>query len=86
MKKRNHKIRSLVLLLLVCVAISGIAFGVLFGCGVIGYKDGFYFSTELFKELKNTWYIYPVFIIIQIIVTILLCFMPGTNALMILKL
>lgn len=80
---KRRKIRNLILFLLVCIAISGVIFGIFFCCGVIGYKDGFYFNTELFKDLKNTWYIYPVFIIIQIVVTILLCFIPGTSALMI---
>lgn len=71
------------LLIVVCITISTIALGILWGTGVIYFDSGLQFNVELFSLLKNTWYIYPVFILIQIVITTILCFVPGTSALMI---
>lgn len=79
----KKQIKNIIILLLACIAISAIFLGVLWGTGVIYFDSGFHFSIELFDSLKNTWYIYPIFILIQIVFTTLLSFVPGTSALMI---
>ena len=81
MKKR--KIRNLVIFFAVCIAMSTIVLGLLMGTHVFYYDNGFHFSMELFNDLRNTFWIYPVFILIQVAITILLCFVPGTSATMI---
>lgn len=81
MKKR--KIRNLIIFFAVCVAMSMIVLGLLMGTHVFYYDNGFHFSMELFNDLRNTFWIYPVFILIQVVITILLCFVPGTSATMI---
>ena len=76
-------VKNLILLLIVCIAVSAIALGILWGTHIIYYENGLHFSVELFDSLKNTWYIYPIFILVQIVITTILCFVPGTSALMI---
>lgn len=79
----KRQIKNIIILLAICVGISAVAMAILWGTGVIYYDSGFHFSVELFDSFRNTWYIYPIFLIIQIVVTTVLCFVPGTSALMI---
>lgn len=81
MKKRQ--VRNIIVFFAVCILISLAVLGILLGTGVFYYDKGFHFSTELFNDLRNTFWIYPVFILIQIVITVFLCFVPGTSATMI---
>lgn len=81
MKKRQ--IRNLILFFIVCILISCIVFTILLATKVFYFDNGIHFSTELFNDLKNTFWVYPVFILIQVLITISLCFVPATSATMI---
>lgn len=81
--KHRRQIRNLVLFFLVILLISLALFGILWLTGVIYFDDGMHFSTELFKDVKGSFWAYPTFIAIQIVITILGCFIPGTSAAMI---
>ena len=81
MKKRH--IRNIILFAIVCVLVSVIVLAILMGTGVFYYDGGFHFSQEIFASVKNSFWIYPVFIGLQTLLTTLLCFVPGTSAAMI---
>ena len=82
MVKKRH-IRNIVLFAVVCILVSAVVLAILMGTGVFYYDNGFHFSSEIFTDLKNSFWIYPTFIAIQTVLTTLLCFVPGTSAAMI---
>lgn len=79
----KRKIRNIILFFAVCILISCIVFAILLATKVFYFDNGIHFSVELFNSLKNTFWVYPVFILIQILITISLCFVPATSATMI---
>lgn len=65
-------------MLLVVVAISLITLIVLFSTGLLEYgEDGFVFDAHMFDAFKGKWYSLPVFVIIQTLLTMFLCAIPG---------
>ena len=81
--KRKRQVRNLSILAITLIAISGIVFLILWATHVFYYDNGFHFSTELFSNLRGSFFIIPIFIAIQATITTLLCFVPGTSAVMI---
>lgn len=69
--------KKLLILIAIVVGVSLAAFGILFGTGVLQIKDGIIFNAELFDSLRGTPWVYIVFLLIQIVVTVLLAFAPG---------
>lgn len=80
---KRRSIRNVVLLFAVMSLISAFVFLVLWLSGCIYFKDGFHFSLDLFDRFRDRWYSKLIFIAIQILITVLLCFVPGTSAMMI---
>lgn len=65
-------------MLVILLAISLITMMVLFMTGLLGYgDDGFYFDAHMFDSFKDKWYSLPIFIIVQTVLTMLLCAIPG---------
>ena len=81
--EKGRKIRNIVIFAVTIIAISLAVLGVLWGTGVFYFDDGFHFNMELFDGIKGEWYFFLVYWAIQIILTTLLCFVPGTSAVMI---
>lgn len=81
--ERKRKIRNIVLFFAVCIGISALVFLILWLCGVFYFDNGIAFNAELFSSLKDSFWIYPTFIAIQVVITVLLCFVPATSATMI---
>ncbi len=81
--KRKRQVRNLSILAITLIAISAIVFLILWATHVFYYDNGFRFSTELFSNLRGSFFIIPIFIAIQATITTLLCFVPGTSAVMI---
>ena len=51
---------------------------VLFATGLLEYgPDGFHFDAHMFDAFKGKWYSLPIFILIQTVLTMLLCAIPG---------
>lgn len=67
------------LVLALLVGISTVSMLILMAFGVVYFDDGIALNTELFASFKNSWYGTAILILLQIIVTILLCFIPGTS-------
>jgi len=81
-KHKSALIKTLVLLLIL-VAISFLIFGIMFWTGIVYYDEGFTFDTALFAHLTTEWWFYLVFLLIQVVLTILLCFAPAGSMLFI---
>lgn len=67
------------LTLLIFVAISVVAMLILWACGVIYFDDGMQFNIHIFDSFKSSWLGAVVFIVLQVLCTTVLCFLPGTT-------
>lgn len=67
------------LTLLIFIGISVIAMLILWACGVIYIDDGMQINIHIFDSLKNSWLGAALFIVLQVICTTVLCFLPGTT-------
>lgn len=59
------------------VAVSVATLLVLALCGVISFEDGITFNAELFLAFKSSWYGWMAFTLLQTILSMLLCVVPG---------
>lgn len=78
-KKNKVKIIEILIMIAILVIISVASMLILRAFGVIYYDDGMKINTELFNSFKNSWYGSIIIILIQVIVTNLLCFIPGAS-------
>ena len=79
-KENKDIILKLLALLLIVAVISGITLAVLFATDVLHYDDGFVFNSHIFDAFKGKWYGFIVFILIQTVLSMLLCVIPGVAA------
>lgn len=78
--KYKKQILKILLLLVIVIVISLLTFLILLLCNIIYIDEtGFNFNIGLFNNIKNTWYGYIIFILLETILTILLCVIPGTS-------
>lgn len=69
--------KKISLLVGVTLAVTLVAFGILLGTGVLHIGEGgVTFNIELFNNLRGTPWLYVVFFVVQVLVTVLLTFMP----------
>ena len=59
------------------VAVSVVSLIILMLTNVIYFDDGIQFNTELFMAFKDKWYGWIAFVILQTILSMLLCVIPG---------
>lgn len=80
-KKNKDKIIKLLLALLTLVAIALVTLAALYFFNVIYFDDkgGINFNAALFNSFKNTWYGCIIFVVLQCVITTLLCVIPGTS-------
>ena len=79
LKTNKKKILNLFLVLAVLVAISIAAMLLLSAFGVIYIDDGIKLHEELFDDFISSWYGWVILIFLQVIITSLLCFIPGAS-------
>ena len=79
-KEKKDVILKLLALLAIIAAISLVTLLVLFATDVLQYDDGLVFNTHIFDAFRGKWYGFIVFIVIQTILSILLCVIPGIAA------
>lgn len=77
--KYKKKILEILIIVGVLILISFVSMILLRAFGVIYYDDGMKINTELFDSFKNSWYGSIIIILIQVIITNLLCFIPGAS-------
>ncbi len=80
-KKNKEKIIKLLIAILTFIAIALVTTVILYLCNIIHFdsKGSIQFNTELFNSFKNTWYGCVLFVILQCVLTTLLCVIPGTS-------
>ena len=77
LKSKKKAIVNLTLAIAVLLILS---FGILFlleAFNIITYEDRMEFNVELFNSFKDSWYGWLVVILLHIVVTTVLCFIPG---------
>ena len=73
------KIGKILLIAVVLIALSIGALLLLSAFGVVSYNDGLQINEELFDQFLGTWYGWIIIILVQVLVTTLLCFVPGAS-------
>ena len=76
-KKHKAQILKLCLMLLTVCVISIVTLLVLMAFGVVYYDGGVKFNLELFWSFKSSWYGWIIVIVIQTILSMLMCIIPG---------
>ena len=79
-KENRTIILKLLSLLLMLVVISGITMAVLFATDVLNYDGGFVFNAHILERFTGKWYGFIVLMCIQLVLSILLCAIPGVAA------
>ena len=78
--KKYEKIIKILLMLLIFVLISAITTVILSLFGIIYFTaDGMQINVELFDAFKTTWYGCIFIVLIQVVITSLLSFVPGAS-------
>lgn len=79
-KENKAIILKLLSLLLMLAVISVIAMLILFATNVLHYDEGFVFNAHIFDSFRDKWYGFIVLMLIEIVLSILLCAIPGAAA------
>lgn len=78
--ERKKQIQGFALVFLVVLLVSLATYFILLGVGVLeNGEDGIAFNVELFDDYKNKWYGGLLIIVLQTVLTMLLCFIPGIS-------
>ena len=77
--KKHEKIVKILLILLIFFLVSVLSTVILGLFDIIYYDDGIQLNQALFDSFKTTWYGCLLVILIQVIVTSLLSFVPGAS-------
>ncbi len=79
LKNNKRTIINSLLTLLIFIGISIAATLIFIACGILYYDNGIQFNIHVFDSFRNSWIGGLVFIVLQIIITTVLCFLPGTT-------
>ena len=79
-KENKGTILKLLSLILIIALISLFTLGVLMLTGVLNYDDGFVLNEHILDAFKGKWYGFIVFILVQTLLSMLLCVIPGVAA------
>jgi uncharacterized membrane protein YdjX (TVP38/TMEM64 family) len=78
--KNKKKILEGVALVAILIAFSFLCLLLLSAFGIVYFDGGdLQFNVELFDRFKNSWYGWVIIIVIQAVITNLLCFVPGVS-------
>lgn len=75
--KNKKALLNLLIMLAFFVILSVVSALLLMAFNVIYFEDGMHFNEELFHSFRSAWYGWIVFIIIQTVLSIFLCVIPG---------
>ena len=78
-EKNKGRIAGVAFILLILALISFVSALILLAFGVIYFEDGVKLNIELFREFRDSWYGWCILILVQVVVTTLLCFVPGLS-------
>lgn len=77
LKKNKKTIINGITLLLVFLLISLVSLLILCAFDIVYFDDGANINVELFDQFKNSWYGSLIILLVQVVLTTLLCFVPG---------
>ena len=77
--KNKKAILNILLLLVGVVAISLVTLLLLTVFDIVYFEDGMKFNSELFHSFNTSWYGWIIFIVLQTILSMLLCVIPGAS-------
>ncbi len=79
LKKHKKEIIDMLILLATLITISALSLLVLVLFDIVYIDDGIKLNFELFDKFRNSWYGWLLILLFQVILTILLCFIPGSS-------
>ncbi len=80
LKNNKKKLITIAVVLVFLIAISVASMLILQAFGIIYYDDdGMKLNNELFDNFMSSWYGWVILILVQVIITSLLCFIPGAS-------
>lgn len=77
--KNKRAIFSILVIIISVIAISFITALILFAADIIKLDDGIHFNEQIFIKFKDSVYGWLIFILLQAVLTILLCAIPGIS-------
>lgn len=79
-KERQKQIKGFAVVFLIVLLISLVTYFILLATGVLVYgEEGIEFDASLFDAYKNEWYGGLIIMLLQTVLTMLLCFIPGIS-------
>ena len=75
--KNKKALLNLFIMLIFFVILSVVSALLLMAFNVIYFEDGMHFNAELFDSFRSAWYGWIVFILLQTVLSIFLCVIPG---------
>ena len=82
--KYKKSLLKVLVLIAVVASIGLMVIGILTACSVIEFDGGIHFNVEMFDYMRHKWWAYLVFILFQVIIAVLLVFVPATSMITIL--
>ena len=79
LKRNKAAIFKFALMLLTVILISTVTFLLLMAFGVVYFDDGMQFNLELFEAFRSSWYGWIIVILLQTILSMLMCIVPGAS-------
>lgn len=78
-ERNKKKIVSVLVMVASVVALSVVALLILWAFGIVYFDDGLQINAELFDSFKNAWYGWLIVLAIEVLITTVLCFIPGVS-------
>ena len=79
LKEKKRSIINLAFALLFLVSLSVIAMLILVACDVMYFDEGIQFNSHIFDSFRSSWYGWIIFIVLQTVLSMLLCMIPGAS-------
>lgn len=78
-KSNKKTIINLLILTLIVLLLSVVAAVILYAFDIINFDDGIQLNLSVFDKFKNSWYGWLIVLAAQVVLTTVLCFLPGTT-------
>ena len=79
LKRNKAAIFKFGVMLLTVVLISAVTFLLLMAFGIVHFDDGMHFNIEVFEAFRDSWYGWIIVILLQTILSMLMCIVPGAS-------
>ena len=80
LSKNKKKIFSILIVIVALIAISILAMVLFSAFGIVYFEDGgIHLNEDIFDDFMSSWYGWLILICLQVVITGLLCFIPGAS-------